>query len=654
MDYQAFCKLFMIKFTNNQKKIIEYYIGNSDYFELINVYPKRYQFLEYKIPSLVDSNLPFVCQLKLISGFKRFYFNNSYGISFVVNDVNNNVFNCVMYGVKFFPKININSVFNCICTLNDKKLNITNLSTTKSIDELIGIFPIYPLKNKIKQYQIRALMNKVINNYNVKDNLPIEIINHWKLLDYNQAIRQIHLPTSKKTLNNAIRTIKYRECLNFIVNIIYKQVQINQQMNHQLKFDCLLKEKIINSLNFQLTNDQIEVLNNTINLCSNNDAVNSIICGDVGCGKTIIALILMLSLFKEQQVILIAPTEILAIQHFNNIKKLTDENVVLLTSNTKNVELLSQIKNNTSNIIIATHAAFSKDVEFNNLCLVIFDEQQRFGVNQRTELINKMNKKNILMLTATPIPRSLAGALANYCSIQFINQYPNEHKKIHSSVIYKLNFNKLVAEIKKLILNKQQIYIVCSSIYDEISGVLAVYQKLATNYNFKVGFIHSQLNPDVISQTISDFSQHNFDILVSTTIIEVGIDIKNANGMFIIDADCFGLSQLHQLRGRVGRGNYPGFCYFITDNQESISKLNFLANENDGFQISLYDLKMRGSGDWLGVEQSGYLPFVYFDPINDSAMVKCAISDAHKLINFEYNNSENYINDIINDNKYYF
>lgn len=644
-----------MNFTDNQKKIIESYINSQDYKQMLNVYPIRYQFLEYALPINVTNKLPFVCQLKLISDFKRFHFNKISAISFMAVDFEGNSYHCVMYGIKFLPKINIGSVFNCICNLIDyNKIQITSLTSTKSIDELVGIFPIYPLKNKVKQFQIRNLMKKIIANCSVDDYLPSVINNKWKLYSYDKAVKLIHMPINKKSLSLAIRTIKYRECLNFILNILYKQYQINDKFSHSLNFDLQLQRDIISNLKFTLTNDQKLILKNIMNLCQSDKALNSIVCGDVGCGKSIVAFLLMLGLKFSQQVVLVAPTEILAKQHYENLTNLSLRPVILLTSKTKNELVLKQIKNNETNLIIATHAAFSSDVEFSNLCLVIFDEQQRFGVNQRNNLINKMNKKNVLMLTATPIPRSLAGALANYCSIQFINQFPNKNKTIISQLLFNTSMNKIVIEMKKLIQNKQQIYVVCSSIYDQDTGVLSVFNKLLNDYNLSANFIHSQLSSEIITQTINDFSDHKFDILVSTTIIEVGIDIKNANGMFIFDADCFGLSQLHQLRGRVGRGVSTGYCYFITNNLDACSKLEYLVNELDGFNISLYDLKMRGSGDWLGEKQSGFLPFAYFDPINDSKMVEYAINDANDIIANKYDGSLEFINKTINDDEYYF
>lgn len=644
-----------MNFTINQKKIIENYINSEDYKQMLFIYPVRYQFLEYALPINVTNKLPFVAQLKLISAFKRFYFNKTSAISFMAIDSEHNSYNCVMYGVKFLPKIKVGSIFNCICNIVDyHKIQITSLTTSKSIDELTGIFPIYRLKNKIKQFQIRNIMKKVISNYQIEDYLPIEISNKWKLYSYEKAIEIIHFPSNKRSLSLAVRTIKYRECLNFILNILYKQHQINDDYSHSLSFNLNFQKEIVSNLRFELTNDQKLVLNDTIKLCQSNKALNSIICGDVGCGKSIIAFLLMLSLKVKQQVVLVAPTEILAKQHYENLSKLSLNPVILLTAKTKNEAILQQIKKNQANLIIATHAAFSSDVEFNNLCLVIFDEQQRFGVNQRNNLITKMTKKNVLMLTATPIPRSLAGALSNYCSIQFINQFPNKDKTIFSQLLFKTNMNNIVNEMKKLIQNRQQIYVVCSSIYNQETGVLSIFKKLVNDYNLNANFIHSQLSSEVITQTVNDFSEKKFDILVSTTIIEVGIDIKNANGMFIFDADCFGLSQLHQLRGRVGRGSENGYCYFITNNLDACDKLEYLVSELDGFNISLYDLKMRGSGDWLGEKQSGYLPFAYFDPINDSKMVEYAINDATDIINNKYDGSLDFINQTINDDEYYF
>lgn len=644
-----------MNFTTNQKNIIESYINSQDYKLMLNIYPVRYQFLEYALPINISNKLPFVSQLKLISAFKRFYFNKTSAISFMAVDCQGNNYHCVMYGIKFFPKIKVGNIFNCVCNIIDyNKIQVTSLTCSKSVDELIGIFPIYPLKNKIKQFQIRNLMKKIVANYRFDDYLPLEINTKWKLYSYNQALEIIHLPSNKKSLSLAIRTIKYRECLNFILNILYKQYQINDQCSHSLNFDLNAQKKIISSLKFKLTNDQKLVLNNIINYCQSDKALNSIICGDVGCGKSIVAFLLMLALEVNQQVVLVAPTEILAKQHYENLVNLSLNSVVLLTAKTKNELLLKRIKNNESNLIIATHAAFSNDVEFKNLCLVIFDEQQRFGVNQRNNLISKMNKKNVLMLTATPIPRSLAGALANYCSIEFISQFPNKDKIIISQLLFNSTMNKIVNEMKKLIQNGQQIYVVCSSIYDQDTGVLSIFKKLINDYSLNASFIHSQLSSDIITQTINDFSEHKFDVLVSTTIIEVGIDIKNANGMFIFDADCFGLSQLHQLRGRVGRGVNKGYCYFITNNLDACSKLEYLVNELDGFNISLYDLKMRGSGDWLGEKQSGYLPFAYFDPIQDSKMVEYVINDANDIINNKYVGSMEFISKTINDDEYYF
>ena len=509
------------------------------------------------------------------------------------------------------------------------------------------IIPKYPLKGDLNDKVIGKIINQVLDKVIIKDNLPKEVLERYKMIDLDNAIREIHFPKGKIELNKAISRLKFQELFTYSMKLLLLKSKLRGNNGISFYWHEELKD-LKKSLPFILTDAQTKVVRDILRDQKSNFSMNRLVQGDVGSGKTIVALIAAFNVIKNNfQVALMAPTEILANQHYLEALKIFkgfDIDVEILTGSTKNKEKLrikERISKGEAILVIGTHALIQEDVEFTNLGLVITDEQHRFGVEQRNKLINKGRRPDVLVMTATPIPRTLALYLYSDLDVSIIDKLPPGRKKIDTR-FYSENermeaYRLSLEEIKK----GRQVYIVCPLIEEneklELNSVETLYNELKENVfkDITVEILHGKMKPNEKDDIITRFKEDKIKVIISTTVIEVGVNVPNASIMIIENSERFGLAQLHQLRGRVGRGEYESFCILIgkAKNEKTKKRMEIMTSSTDGFYIAEQDLKLRGAGEMFGLKQSGDVGLVLADLYEDIDILKCARYEASKLIN---------------------
>ena len=431
---------------------------------------------------------------------------------------------------------------------------------------------------------------------------------------------------------------------------------IEKEIKVPKKPDLEKVKEFIKSIPFELTQDQKNAVNTIFSDMKLNHPMSTLLEGDVGSGKTIIAIIsIYAAITAGSQALVMAPTEVLSFQHFENFKSyFKDFNVRVecLTSSTKTKDreaILKGLKNGDIDVIIGTHSLLNNEVVFKNLGFVVCDEQHKFGVEQRKIIREKGNNPDVLYMTATPIPRTLSLTLFNDMKLVSVKTMPKNRKSIITKIHTYKEYLKVLEFVESELKEGRQAYFVSPLIEDdsENSNVLKVKSDLESYFkNYKIGLLHGKMTSEEKEDVINKFMNHEIDILSSTTVIEVGINNPNASIMVILDASSFGLSSLHQLRGRVGRGSDTGYCFLLVSKTDQIDKLKILEETQDGFLISEEDLRLRGPGDFLGVNQSGKLNFRFADFVKDKKILENAINDAKELIKnynvYTYYNSHLY------------
>ena len=511
------------------------------------------------------------------------------------------------------------------------------------------IIPIYPLTFSLSQNTIRRIMENAIKEVegNLEETLPEYILQEYKLEGINEATKNIHFPKEFKDFTIARNRFVFEELLTMQIALLeLKNSYINEEKGIQFSKDVHMSD-IIQKLPFQLTNAQRRVLEEIDNNMESDKPMNRLLQGDVGSGKTVIAMCAGYKAVKcGYQVAIMAPTAILATQHLENFKKIFDElNIkceLLISAMTKKkkTELLERLKNGEIDILIGTHALLQENVEFKNLGLVVTDEQHRFGVKQRTTIVEKGQNPDVLVMTATPIPRTLALILYGDLDISIIDELPPNRKKIDTFAVTKGMEDRINNFIKVQLKEGRQAYIVCPLVEEneelDLKSVEKLYEKCKTETfpEYRVEYIHGKMKAKDKDDIMMRFKNKEIDILISTTVIEVGVDVPNANIMVIEDAQRFGLAQLHQLRGRVGRGEYKSYCILKYEGKgETVRKrMKVMCDTNDGFIISEKDLELRGSGDFFGTMQHGLPEFKIANLFEDMNILKVAQEVAIKII----------------------
>ena len=510
----------------------------------------------------------------------------------------------------------------------------------------MGLRPVYPSSENLKRRFINnRFFNRIIEEIigktkqHIKENLSGELIQNLSLISKSDAVINMHLPKSFAHIKEAIRRLKFEE-------LFFLQLQILQLKNSRLtsfpgyvfKKNILINKFYKEHLPFELTGAQKKVLRECYENMSKGKQMNRLVQGDVGSGKTIVAFLCMLAAIDHDcQIAFMAPTEVLAEQHFNSIRANAEKiniNVNILTGSTKQKnrkEILKNLLNGTVDILIGTHALIEDSVVFKRLGLVIIDEQHKFGVAQRAKLWRKKSEfyPHVLVMTATPIPRTLALTLYGDLDVSVIDELPSGRKKIITSHRFDNSRLKVFGFIKDKISLGEQVYVVYPLIEEsekkDYKDLMDGYESLKRYFpNTQIGILHGRMKPENKDYEMKRFAEGKSKILVSTTVIEVGVDVPNASVIVIESAERFGLSQLHQLRGRVGRGKAQSYCILMTKytiSSESKERMSAMVETNDGFKIANTDLKMRGPGNMMGTKQSGLLELRFTNLAEDQDMV---------------------------------
>ena len=511
-------------------------------------------------------------------------------------------------------------------------LDGTNKNTGK-------IIPIYPLTYKLSQNTMRKIMENGIEEVNGKleETLPKYILDTYNLTDINTAIKQIHFPDSFKNFNIARKRLVFEELFSMQLALLkLKNKYDTDKFGIQFSKDVKMSD-VINKLPYKLTRAQTRVLEEIDNDMEKIKPMNRLLQGDVGSGKTVVALIAAYKCVKSgYQAVIMAPTAILANQHLESFSENLDdfgircELLVSGISKKKKEDILERLKIGEIDILIGTHAVFEDNVQFKNLGLVVTDEQHRFGVRQRSKLVEKGNNPDVLVMTATPIPRTLAIILYGDLDISIIDELPPNRKKIETYAVTKGLEARVNNFIEKQVDSGRQCYVVCPLVEENEEMDLKSAVETAKIYketlfpNYRVECLHGKMKVKEKDEIMERFKNGEIDILVSTTVIEVGVNVPNANLMIIENAQRFGLAQLHQLRGRVGRGEYQSYCIlkYEGNSQNIKERMNIIAKSDDGFVIAEKDLELRGSGEFFGTKQHGIPEFKIANLFTDIEMLK--------------------------------
>lgn len=502
--------------------------------------------------------------------------------------------------------------------------------------------PVYRTTSKLSQNILQKAIRFAVDNTDFQEILPSDIRNKRNLIGKAEAMALIHSPNNKEELEKAQKRLKYEEFFDFLIQIALSRTE-QVKGNPFIKFT--VADAVIQSLPFQLTNAQAGAWEQIKHDMSSEYRMKRLVQGDVGAGKTILAFLSLLTAAENgYQSVLMAPTEVLAKQHYEDMVDLLKKNdlgitcACLCSSTKRKADLYKKIKSGLIQVIIGTHAVIQEKVEYKNLGLVVVDEQHRFGVEQRQELSRRNKNPHILIMSATPIPRSLGQVLYADLDISIVNELPANRKPILNAVVEKSRRLSAWQMMYKQIKEGRQAYVICPMVEEndkmESESVISYADMMRQVFpeNVKIGILYGSMKADEKNETMKKFSENQYQILVSTTVIEVGVNVPNATVMMIENANMFGLSQLHQLRGRVGRGGYQSYCIFINGADEECERLQIIGNSNDGFEIAEEDMKLRGIGDILGTRQSGDMQFNIADIYADKEIMAAAKDDVEDLL----------------------
>lgn len=517
-----------------------------------------------------------------------------------------------------------------------------------------GIFPVYPSnsafeKSNITSKLLHQWITEILSNHKEAEFLPYSLLKKLNLPDRDSALRMIHIPTNQQDHQRALKRFKLEELLLFELAVIYlKSRELDDAQGPVLNVKGeLVKSFFLNHLPFELTEGQKNALSDIKEDLISGNQMNRLIQGDVGSGKTIVAFgAMLMAIDSGYQTAFMAPTEILAEQHFKTLSKLAeplglDVRLLIGSQNSRTrEEIHSGISGGQTQIVVGTHAIIQEQVEFANLGLAIIDEQHRFGVAQRASLHQKGTNPHLLVMSATPIPRSLAMTIYSELDVSIIHDMPGGRKPVRTAMRTEKKQQDVYTFIDNLVREGGQAYIVYPLVEEsevlELKDATVGFEKIQKRFpDLNVGLLHGRMSTEQKEEVMSAFAANEIQILVSTTVIEVGVDVPNASVMVIEHAERFGLSQLHQLRGRIGRGSRQSYCILMAGSKlgnEARQRLQTMVETSDGFKIAETDLRLRGPGDFMGTRQSGLPEFKYADIVEDQELLQEAKSIASQII----------------------
>ena len=611
--------------------------------DLVRYYPYRFEILAARnindekffdnmvVSGIVESN-------PIVSFFKR----NLNKLSFRCN-VQNKIIKVNIFNRAYMKNsISIGDSVTIIGKYNNITENFTASNILLRSLNSVEIIPIYHLCKGLTNKKINEYITNAISEYEFSNNIPEKLTQKYGFISEEEALKIVHNPKSEMELKNALKTLKYEELYTYMKKL--KELKENNEI-HDKKYikdvNIKLVNNFINKIPFELTYDQKRVIKEIIDNIKSDTKMNRLLQGDVGSGKTIVAFVAAYACYTAgYQSIFMAPTEILANQHYENALTLfkdTDVKVKLLTgklSAKQKKSVYNDLKDEKIDILIGTHALINEKVLCKNLGFVITDEQHRFGVNQRIVLKNKSDITDVLMMSATPIPRTYALTVYGDTDISSIKTLPKGRLPV---ITINKRFDKLkdvLNTIYSAIKNGNQAYVIAPMIeenedtdYTNVYDLKHKFELAFKNYNIEI--LHGKMNNDEKEKIVTDYLNNKINILISTTVVEVGVDVKNATVMVIFNAEKFGLSTLHQLRGRVGRNSLQSYCYLISDKEND--RLKIMEQENDGYKISEADFKLRGQGDLFGNRQSGSLLFKLSDVKKDYDLLVKVKNDVDNL-----------------------
>ena len=594
--------------------------------DLISYYPFRYNIIKLTETNEIKSGMQVTVE-GIVENYANLYRINKKmdKLTFRIN-MNNKLFSVTIFNRGFLKNKLVPGLKITVIGKIDLLKNSIIASDIKFY--IIGnqelIEPVYHSSSSISSGQLKKIISQINFNFDVKTHIPSELMIKYNFIDKKEALLNVHNPKDKVNLVKSINMLKYEEAYEFLTKL--EKLKKDKLKKEGLKRNVDFKDvnDFIQKLPFSLTNDQLQAVSKIFNKLNDQAQTNALIQGDVGSGKTVVAIIAMyINYLSGYQSAMMVPTDVLAKQHFENLQSIfknTNIEVVLLTGKMQKKlqsSIHKQIENNDAKIIVGTHALISDNVNYSQLGLVITDEQHRFGVNQRLKLKEKGLTPDIIYMSATPIPRTYALTLYNDMDIITIKEKPKGRKPI----LTKIKSNDEIKEVLTLMYQElkknNQVYVVVPLIEQsdkiDLTNIEELEEKMRKAFGklYKIGVMHGKMTEDDKNKIMSDFKNNDINILISTTVIEVGIDVKKATVMVIFDSYRFGLSTIHQLRGRVGRGEEQSYCILMSDYEKE--RLKILEKTDDGFLISESDFKLRGSGDLFGVRQSGDMLFKLLD-----------------------------------------
>ena len=646
------------KLTNSKRlNYLLHKMGIYSSYDVINHLPKRYDDFSLTHERNLEDKERITIFAKVVTAPKKILAVKATIITFDVLTSNNTYFKVKAFNRPYLSKtVNVNEEYT-ITGVYDKKLNhinVINIIKGRIQDNKV-LRPVYLLPQDFANKDYISLVNRSLKELegHIGGFVPNDLRDKYRLCSKEYALRKAHQPDNYEDIHQAYRYLKYEEALLFsLKNQLIKEENKSLQKIRKEPIDLSSCEEFINSLPYSLTKDQIEASSEIIEDMNQSSLMYRLLQGDVGTGKTLVSFIALYANYKRgDQGALMAPTDVLARQHYENAKKMFAETklkIALLVGSTPLSEkrrIYEDLQDGLIDLVIGTHALFTKSVIYNSLGLVVIDEQHRFGVNQRKALLDKGEHADLLMMSATPIPRSLALSIYGDLEISTLYMFPNVNRDVATRIVNSQD-ERIFKVVDKALSKKQKVYVVAPLIEfsdDEKYSVEKLFAVYFARYHEKVALLHGKMKNDEKEMILDKFAHGDVDILVSTQVIEVGIDVKNATVMVIYDAHSFGLASLHQLRGRIGRDGSKSICLLAVDELEDDDKLEVLVKTNDGFEIAEKDLSLRGPGELVGIRQSGIPDFRYLNMIDDIKIFVVARDDARAIIADKKNKNYQYI-----------